>query len=295
MWQPVLRRDDGYGFTYGARVAFVDLLGPRTRVGVPLTWGGERRLGVELERRFEGGLLSRLIGTAGVTRREHPALGVGDRRTGATIRGERRLAPWARVAGAGGIADVSFGGAPDTVTRLAVDLIVDTRRDAAFPRNAIHGTLEVERLWFDATGDTVRLTSDLRGYVGLFGQVVLAVRGLQVHALDPLPVFEQPLLGGTSTLRGFRLGYRFGDSLAAASAEVRIPFSSPLRAGRVGAAVFVDTGTVHGAGGTLRRARWDTGIGAGLFLQIPLLTVRVDVARGLGAATRAHVTLGITL
>ena len=56
MWLPVLRHEDGYGFIYGARVAFVDLLGPKTRIGVPLTWGGERRASVEIERRLTGAL-----------------------------------------------------------------------------------------------------------------------------------------------------------------------------------------------------------------------------------------------
>ena len=45
MWLPVLDYADGYGFTYGARVSFVDVLGPRSRISVPLTWGGERKAG----------------------------------------------------------------------------------------------------------------------------------------------------------------------------------------------------------------------------------------------------------
>jgi len=44
MWLPVLDYADGYGFTYGARVSFVDVLGQRSRISVPLTWGGERRV-----------------------------------------------------------------------------------------------------------------------------------------------------------------------------------------------------------------------------------------------------------
>ena len=52
MWLPVLQYQEGYGFTYGARVSFVDRLGPRSRITVPLTWGGERQAQVELERTF---------------------------------------------------------------------------------------------------------------------------------------------------------------------------------------------------------------------------------------------------
>ncbi len=37
MFLPVLHSEDGYGLTYGARVSFVDRLGPRSRITVPLT------------------------------------------------------------------------------------------------------------------------------------------------------------------------------------------------------------------------------------------------------------------
>ncbi len=39
MFLPILRYDDGYGFTYGVRVSFVDRLGPNSRVSVPLSVG----------------------------------------------------------------------------------------------------------------------------------------------------------------------------------------------------------------------------------------------------------------
>ena len=54
MWLPVLQYQEGYGFTYGARLSFVDRLGPRSRISVPLTWGGERQAQLELERTFDG-------------------------------------------------------------------------------------------------------------------------------------------------------------------------------------------------------------------------------------------------
>ena len=56
MFLPILHHDDGYGFTYGARVSFVDRLGPKSRVTIPLTWGGERQARAQLERSFSRGL-----------------------------------------------------------------------------------------------------------------------------------------------------------------------------------------------------------------------------------------------
>ena len=56
-------------------------------------------------------------------------------------------------------------------------MTLDTRVDPAFPRNAVHATFGIERLLFDA-GDANRRSADIHGYLGLFGQSVLAVRGL---------------------------------------------------------------------------------------------------------------------
>ena len=88
----------------------------------------------------------------------------------------------------------------------------------------------------------------MRGYVGLFGQMVLAVRGLSVTTDTPLPIYEQNLLGGAANLRGYEAGYKAGDNLAAASAELRIPITSPLNVGRFGVKAFVDWGTIYAVG-----------------------------------------------
>jgi outer membrane protein assembly factor BamA len=294
MWMPILRSEDGYGLTYGARVSFVDVLGRRTRLSAPFSWGGERRATVEIERRFERGPLTRVIGTGGITRREHPTLDIGDRRTGVDIRAERALASWLQVAGGGGLSDIQFGDVDDRLKTLGGEVVVDTRRDPAFPRNAVYAAVGVQRLWFDSSVDNVRLTVDARGFVGLVGQTVLALRAQHLRATDPLPVYEQALLGGDATLRGFELGYRSGDRLLAGSAEIRVPLSTPRRLTRLGVAVFADTGTVYGAGEPLDGATWDTGVGAGVFMQAPLIGLRLDVARGLGSGTRVHFTLGTT-
>jgi outer membrane protein assembly factor BamA len=294
MWLPVLRYEDGYGFTYGARVSFVDVLGKRSRLSVPLTWGGERRATVELERSFEKGPFSRILATGGVWRREHPSLDVGDLREGGTILADRAIRSWFRIGGTASAASVHFGDTTDTLSTAGVEATVDTRRDPAFPRNAIFASVQWERLWFDHAQDTNRLQADVRGFIGLFGSSVLALRLQQSRAADPLPVFEQALLGGTSSLRGFALGYRSGDRLSAGTLELRMPISSPRNIGRAGIAIFADTGAVYDAHTTLDHAKYDTGIGAGWFLQLPVLSFRLDVAHGLDHGTRGHVTLGVT-
>jgi hypothetical protein len=294
MWLPVLRHDDGYGFTYGARLAFVDLLGPRTRVSLPVTWGGERRAGVEVERTFARGPFTRVQGTAAVWRREHPAAEVPERRFELVARGERALGRWLRAGGTARRAEVWFAAPIETMGSLGADLVLDTSRDPAFPRNGVSGRVAVERLWFEHGSGTWRTSFETRGYVGVLGRTVLAVGVQHTRGADPLPLYEQALLGGAATLRGFRLGYKTGDRLVAVSSELRIPVSSPLRVGRAGFTVFADHGAVYGAGEPLSTARFDTGAGAGVFAQWPVLRFRLEVARGLGAGTRAHVSLGAT-
>jgi hemolysin activation/secretion protein len=105
---------------------------------------------------------------------------------------------------------------------------------------------------------------------------------------------EQPLLGGSATLRGYRAGHRAGDSLAALSAELRVPLNSPLSAGRFGAKGFVDAGTVWSAGTRLADQPWDRGVGAGVYLGAAVFMLDVDVAWPEEGSARAHVSLGVT-
>src|SRR5438093_607715 len=53
LFLPVVTGEDGYGLTYGVRLAAPDRLGPDSRVSFPMTWGGEKRAAVEVEKRFE--------------------------------------------------------------------------------------------------------------------------------------------------------------------------------------------------------------------------------------------------
>src|SRR5690349_5215741 len=55
MFLPILKYDDGYGWTYGMRSSTVDLLGLGERLSVPLSWGATKQATLELERGFEKG------------------------------------------------------------------------------------------------------------------------------------------------------------------------------------------------------------------------------------------------
>lgn len=293
MWLPVVTYDDGYGFTYGARFSFVDLLGSGSRLSVPLTWGGERQAALEFEQTFSRGPFTRVEGWAGLWRRENPAYDEGDFRKQAGVRVERALTPWLSVAASGGLADVSFGDVDDRLGTAQLDVALDTRLDRTFPRNAVHASVAWERLWFDESPDTHRVRIEAGGGIGLPGRTVLVLRARQSWAADALPPYEVALLGGEQSLRGFRLGFRAGDRLTAGSIEWRIPLSSPMGVGRVGLAVFADAGTVYGAGESLSDSSFDRGVGAGFFASVASVSLQVDVAHGLDSGTRAHVAFGL--
>jgi outer membrane protein assembly factor BamA len=294
MFLPILSSEDGYGFTYGARVSFVDRFGPRSRISIPLTWGGERQARVQAERTFRSGPIDRVSGEAGIGRRVNPHYEIADRRTQFNARVESAAVRWLRLGAGGGVDDVTFGDLADTIKRLGADVTLDTRVDPAFPRNAVHATFGWERLNFQALSAN-RRTADLRGYVGLFGQMVLAVRGLSVTSDRAMPLYEHLLLGGAANLRGYDAGFKADDNLAALSAELRIPITSPLSVGRFGVKAFVDAGTAYPFGEKLKdQQRLDRGIGAGAYFHLTVLSLALDVARSREGKTRFHFGLGVT-
>src|SRR5690606_14218047 len=96
MLLPVLSGEDGYGLTYGAIVAWPGTLGGESRLAVPLTWGGHKQAGVELERIVAGRQRIRLRAGAGLERRRNPFFDEDDSR--------RQV--WARVERATGLVQV---------------------------------------------------------------------------------------------------------------------------------------------------------------------------------------------
>jgi outer membrane protein assembly factor BamA len=296
MFMPILHSEDGYGFTYGGRISFVDQLGSRSRISIPLTWGGDRQAKVQLEKAFKSGPIERIAGEYGILQRENPHFEIDDRRIGYAARLESAPLRWLRLGAGGRWDDVKFGEIDDHVTRLGADATIDTRVDPAFPRNAVFATIGADQLRFDTGGfDAVQKKADIHGYVGLFKQVVLAVRGVSITTDHALPPYEQSLLGGAANLRGYDAGYKAGDNLAAVSAELRIPITSPLSIGRFGVKAFYDAGTIYTVGDKLKDQRLDDrGIGGGVYLHLTLINVSLDVARSRQGDTQFHFGLGVT-
>ena len=97
-----------------------------------------------------------------------------------------------------------------------------------------------------------------------------------------------------SSLRGFDTGYKADDNLAAASAELRIPLTSPLSIGRFGVKIFADYGAAYPNGQKLADQTFDLGIGGGAYLHLTLISLGLDVAKGRGGDWHFQFGMGVT-
>jgi outer membrane protein assembly factor BamA len=293
MYLPILDWEDGYGTTFGVAVAKVGVTAPLGRLSFPLTWGGMKRAGATFDRPFTAGPFTRIELGAAVERQTNPAFDEDDSRRRLWARGERVMGHW-RAGTTWSWQHVSFAGAQDTLRSAAADITFDTRVDPILPRNAVVATASLERIDFSSGGATDRLSVDARGYVGLIGSTVLAVRATRADADRVLPPYLQSLLGGWQSLRGFSAGAFVGDTLTAGSVELRVPLTSPVHVGQVGVSVFVDEGTAYLKGQRLADAAWHTGSGGSVWLAATVLQLGVSVARTNGRGMRVNVGGGFT-
>jgi outer membrane protein assembly factor BamA len=295
MYLPLVDFEDGYGFTYGVQLARPNVAGPHSRLSFPLTWGGDKRAAIQLEKNLDGGVLTRVETGASVSRKTNPFFQQDDDRSQIWLRAERAITPSLRAGATAGWQHVSFldTSTSDRFTELGADLTFDTRLDPMLARNAVYARASIEHLDFRSSPAANRTEIDGRGYIGLPGQNILVLRALRQHSDAPLPPYLQPLLGGMSNLRGFKAGVAAGDTLVAGSVEVRAPLTSPLSIGKFGVNAFVDVGTSYNNGQRLSDQTLRRGIGGGIWFSVAVLRLNLAVAHGIGADTRVH--FGTTL
>lgn len=294
MFLPILGYEDGYGFSYGVRVAVPEPFGSRSRVAVPLSLGGEKLAGLELEKSLDRGPFTRLGGGGSVSRRENPFFDENDDRRRVWARAEREFARPLRASVRTGWDRASFFGASETFFSAGADVAFDTRLDPLLTRNAVYMRASWDHLMFRERDNVNRSALEARGYVGLFGQQVLVLRTLREDSSGPLPLYLKSLLGGTSNLRGFRAGSAAGDTLVAASAELQIPLTSPLSVGKLGVSFFTDAATVYDDGQRLRDQRFERSVGGSVWFSAAFVRFALSVAHGIGATTRVNFGAGVT-
>jgi outer membrane protein assembly factor BamA len=293
MFLPIIKFEDGYGFSYGARAAIPDVAGKGSRISFPATWGGEKRAAAEFDLPMSVGL-SRLQAGGGIGRRTNPFFLENDDRTGVWVRGDRAIARPLRVGASAEWEHVTFGDIPDRFVRLGGDVTFDTRIDPIVPRNAIYVRTAWDHLAFAKTQDANRVDADVRGYLALFGQTVLMIRGQWEGSSQGLPPYLRPLLGGVANLRGFGAGSAAGDTLVGATAELRIPVTSPLDIAKLGVSAFLDTATVYDSGQHVRDQHFERGTGGGVWLSAAFVRFDLYVAHALGGSTRAQFAASVS-
>ena len=290
MYLPILGSEEGYAFSYGVLVSMPNVAGPRTRVSVPLTWGGERRAAVELEKRLDSPRLTRIRVGGTVLRRDSAAFGVVDSRRQVWVRGEREIARALRLGAWSGVDAVSFGSDDSRVVRLGVDAAFDTRVDPWLARNAVYARAAVERLAVQKASAPVRTLVDASGYLGFLGSSTIVVRVYRDGASQPVPGYLKVLRGRESTLRGYAAAREAGDTTAAATLELRVPLTSPPSVGKLGVRAFVDTASVYDAGEHLSNQRFARGVGGGVWFTATVIRLALDVAHGSGGSTRVQLS-----
>jgi outer membrane protein assembly factor BamA len=285
---PIFDLTDEYGLTLGARLALVDVFGEGSRISFPLSWGGERHLGVEGA--LELGERSSARFDLSRSREVNPHYDTPDNRlsVGGGYGWKRGL-----VGIDAGVRwnDVDFDQLDESFTDLGGRIAFDSRRDPTIPGDAFYAGLAWRRLFFENTSraDVNQYTFDLRGYKRLAGQALLASQVYWAVSGGSLPPYERPFVGGGKTLRGHAPGEYVGDNAALGSLELRLPLTSVLSFARAGVHVFLDTGAVYDEGGSLRRARFHNGAGFGVFFRIAMIGLRADLGFDLEGGTRFHV------
>jgi outer membrane protein assembly factor BamA len=293
MFLPVLNYTDGYGFTYGARFTFVDLFGGGSRISVPLTWGGTKRAAAEVERTISRGPIDRVAGAVSIWQRTNPFYEQDEDRREATLGLSRAIRRALRIGVHGAYGDVSLGDLDERLGSYGASVTLDTRQDPVFPRNAVFADLRWTSLEPSISRHANTYYVDVRGYRGFIGQSVVSVRGQYGAADAPLPPYARWLLGGASTVRGYRTGSYSGDSFTAASVELRVPLTSPLGISHAGFSIFADAGRAWDYGTSFSDAHWRRGMGGGLFFLASIFQLNLDVAVREGGGVRAHFSTGL--
>ncbi len=301
MVAPILDHREGYGVAYGALTSLVDVFGPGSRLSAPATWGGHKRIALEMEAAVPGRLVDRLRAAGWRGRRRHPYFDAEDDRTGLEVAVERRLPAGFRVNGAAAWEDVRFLARADRLFRSSMYLDYGDYREtpSTARRNTAVVRAGIERLATVGVPATVfRPRLDARAYVAAGGQAILAARLFFAGASAPLPPYEKALLGGSpaarGTLRGWPAAAAVGDRIAAASIELRLPVTSLLSEAQVGLRFFGDTAAVYDAGSSIRQASFLEGVGVGVFVMPPGFgsPIAIDVAHDFAGGVRAHVSAG---
>jgi outer membrane protein assembly factor BamA len=288
MYWPILDYEDGRGLTYGVRISRPSALGDDSRVMFPLSLGARKSAAAELQKDFGLDGMWRVQGGLSFVRREHLYFELDEDRTRGWGRLERALGRQFRAGAILSTESVTMFDVDDRMDRVGADVTYDTRIDPWLARNAVMARAAWDHLSFGVAPSAQRIDLEAAGYLGVPGQSVLVVRAQRRDSNHRLPAYERPLLGGASTLRGYGAGSSIGDTMTAASIELRVPLTSPLSIGKAGVSAFTDLGTIYDKGRRLRDQAWKQGTGGSFWISATVFRFSLSVAHGRGASTRVQ-------
>ncbi|HUH13263.1 MAG TPA: BamA/TamA family outer membrane protein, partial [Longimicrobiales bacterium] len=135
------------------------------------------------------------------------------------------------------------------------------------------------------------LYAEAAAYLPLLGQTHLALRAGGERAFGDFPAFEAALLGGRTTLRGYRWNRFAGEGMAFGNAELRVPVDTVdiFFRGELGVFGIADAGRVWVDGAS--PGGWHTGFGGGAWFAF--LGRALSAAYVSGEDGRAYVWLGL--
>ncbi len=291
---PILGGESGYGATYGVLLTDPEPAGKNSRIAYPLTWGGTKRAGADFEKRTPDRFITRIEAGGAISRRRNPLFDLDDDREGGYFHAEREFSRALRVRGLTDWQHVTFGQTNDRFLSLGAEGIYDTRLDPFLARNAVFARATYTHIAFGERENANRLAIEGHGYVGLVSQAVLVLSASTDNSDTALPDYMKPLLGGPSSVRGFRTGTSTGDSLTGGSIEVRLPLTSPLSFGKIGVSGFVDAGTVYDADQHIGDQPWMRGAGGSVWFTAAFVRLNVALAHGIGSSTRVQLIGNLT-
>ena len=173
------------------------------------------------------------------------------------------------------VLDRDIPGAGESHTSMiALDIRWDTRTDRIHPENGMVAGFGMDLANTAVSGDYTfqRYRIELSRYVrAFFPQHVLAGRLWLRHIDGACPYFEQSVLGGGESMRGFKADRFVDTTMSLASLESRFVVYYPIST-----VIFVDTGRVYTGIEEISSKGWKTDIGFGLRYHLDDFIVRLD-------------------